>query len=297
MVGGVEVWALLDMIPPAYTPDDFFPSIPLDWWEPYRKEVFDQDGNLQLYYGCFAVRSQGKLILVDTGMGPGPHPERGNRRGELTQRMNEEGLAPEDVDYVVHTHLHGDHVGWNLDAQGRPTFPSARYLAPKADWEYFRQADVAPTAPFVAECVAPLEPLGVMDLVEGEHAITDEVGHAADTRAYAGASDRGDCVAGAAGRGCGGPDSERGAGDEAGVGFEGRRGLGAGAGDAAGDDGTDSAGRHAGCGGALSDGRPLWTDYDVGGAALLADREARRVGMVRESPPCHSEYNDPIMSF
>ena len=174
-VGGVEVWALLDMIPPAYTPDDFFPSIPLDWWEPYRKEVFDQDGNLQLYYGCFAIRSQGKLILVDTGMGPGPHPERGNRRGELTQRMREVGLSPGDVDYVVHTHLHGDHVGWNLDAQGRPTFPSARYLAPKADWEYFRQAEVAPTAPFVAECVAPLEPLGVMDLVEGEHAITDEV--------------------------------------------------------------------------------------------------------------------------
>ena len=97
-VGGVEVWALLDMIPPAYTPDDFFPSIPLDWWEPYRKEVFGhRTGNLQLYYGCFAVRSQGKLILVDTGMGPGPHPERGNRRGELTQRMKEEGLAPEDV--------------------------------------------------------------------------------------------------------------------------------------------------------------------------------------------------------
>ena len=267
-VGGVEVWALLDMIPPAYTPDDFFPSIPLDWWDPYRKEVFDQDGNLQLYYGCFAIRSQGKLILVDTGMGPGPHPERGNRRGELTQRMKEEGLSPGDVDYVVHTHLHGDHVGWNLDANGRPTFPSARYLAPKADWEYFRQAEVAPTAPFVAECVAPLEPLGVMDLVEGEHGDNGRGRHAADAGAYAGTSDGGDCVAGTAGRRCGGPDSERGTGDEAGVGFEGRRGLGAGAGDAAGDDGTDSAGRHAGCGGALSDGRPLWADYDVwrGGA-------------------------------
>ena len=174
-VGGVEVWALLDMIPPPYTPDDFFPSIPLDWWEPYRKEVFDQDGNLQLYYGCFAIRSQGKLILVDTGMGPGPHPERGNRRGELTDRMREEGLPPEEVDYVVHTHLHGDHVGWNLDTHGKPTFPSARYLAPRADWEYFRQPEIAPTAPFVAESVVPLEPLGVMDLVEGENSVTDEV--------------------------------------------------------------------------------------------------------------------------
>ena len=174
-IGGVEVWALLDMIPPAYPLDDFFPSIPLDWWEPYREEVLDQDGNLQLYYGCFAIRSQGKLILVDTGMGPGPHPERGNRRGELTTRMREEGLPPEDVDVVVHTHLHGDHVGWNLDAAGKPTFPSARYLAPKADWEYFRQPDVAPEAPFVAESVVPLEPLGVMDLVEGKHSITDEV--------------------------------------------------------------------------------------------------------------------------
>ena len=60
-IGGVEVWALLDMIPPAYPPDDFFPSIALwTWWEPYRNNVLDQDGNLQLYYGCFAIRSQGQ---------------------------------------------------------------------------------------------------------------------------------------------------------------------------------------------------------------------------------------------
>ena len=66
------------------------------------------------------------------------------------------------------------------------------------------------------------------------------------------------------------------------MGIEGGRGLRAGEGDAVGDDGTDSAGTYAGRGWALSDGGPLWEDYDVGGAALLADREACRVGMVRE---------------
>ncbi len=174
-VGAVDVWALLDMIPPPYTTGDFFPSVPPDAWRPYRREVLDQDGKLQLYYGCFAIRSQGKLILVDTGMGPGPHPDRGNVCGHLTGRMKREGLAPEDVDFVVHTHLHPDHVGWNVTAQGEPTFPKARYLAPREDWEHFNRPEIRGEAPQVDRCVRPLEGLGVLDLVDGESAITGEV--------------------------------------------------------------------------------------------------------------------------
>ena len=177
-IGNVEVLAFLDMIPPPRDPQDFFPDIPRDAWEPYESEHLT-DGEIQLYYVCFALRSQGRLVMVDTGMGPGPHPTRGNRRGDLLNQLKLQGIHPEDVTTVVHTHLHHDHVGWNLSGDGgrgvRPTFPRARYLVPKADWEHFTTTSVLETAPYVRDSVVPLDGLGVMELIEGEHTITPEI--------------------------------------------------------------------------------------------------------------------------
>ena len=69
-VGNVEVLVFIDMVPPPYDPGEFFPQVPLDAWEPYRSDTLE-NGRLQLYYGCFALRSRGQVVLVDTGMGPG----------------------------------------------------------------------------------------------------------------------------------------------------------------------------------------------------------------------------------
>ena len=76
----------------------------------------------------------GKTVMVDTGMGPGPHADRGNVRGDLLNAIRAQGASPEDIDIVAHTHLHGDHVGWNIDHSGdspKPYFPNARYLVPR----------------------------------------------------------------------------------------------------------------------------------------------------------------------
>ena len=176
-VGNVEVLAFIDMVPPPYDPAEFFPQVPLDAWEPYKAGYLEND-QLQLYYGCFALRSQGQVVLVDTGIGPGPHPTRGNRRGDLLNQLMLQGVNPEDVSIVVHTHLHFDHIGWNVTQEGgqpRATFPRARYLVPKADWEHFTVPSVLETAPYVRDCVVPLEGLGVMELIEGEHAVTPEI--------------------------------------------------------------------------------------------------------------------------
>ena len=175
-IGNVEVLAFIDLIPPARDVVDFFPDVPRKSWDPYGSDHL-VDGQIQLYYGCFALRSQGQVVMVDTGMGPGPHRERGNRRGDLLHQMKLQGVEPEDVNVVVHTHLHHDHVGWNLSGDGgagvRPTFPNARYLVPRADWEYFKQ----PSMDYHAfdESVFPLEELGVMELIEGEHTINQEL--------------------------------------------------------------------------------------------------------------------------
>ena len=87
-------------------------------------------------------------------------------------------MLPGDVSAVVHTHLHADHVGWNVDLSGDtpiPNFPNARYYAPSLDWHHFTHPDVLETAPQVKENVIPLHEMGLLELIEGEHAVTEEI--------------------------------------------------------------------------------------------------------------------------
>ena len=89
------------------------------------------------------------------------------------------GVRPEEIDMVVMTHLHRDHVGWNLSAQGTkfvPTFPNARYWMSETDWKACHDADVQPARfPNAPSCVWPLEQLGLIEFMRGEHAITREL--------------------------------------------------------------------------------------------------------------------------
>jgi glyoxylase-like metal-dependent hydrolase (beta-lactamase superfamily II) len=186
-VGNVEITSVLDMVPPSREPSMMFPTTNAGDWSSHQDCL--EDGQLQLYYGVFVVKSQGQLILVDTGMGPGPHPDRGNITGNLYENLRpvlaspdntqNTNISPSDeIDIVVHTHLHMDHVGWNLRYQGgmpAPTFRRARYLVPKLDWDHFTAADVIDSAPSVKLQVMPLRRLRKMDLIEGEYQITDEV--------------------------------------------------------------------------------------------------------------------------
>lgn len=181
-VGNVEITAVIDMVPPPRDPAAFFAGVKLEGvsledWAPYAADYL-VNGQIQLYYGHFFLRSQGKVIMVDTGMGPGPHPNHGNVSGDLLNQLKRQGVSPEDVDVVAHTHLHGDHVGWNVKVSGgkpAPYFPRARYLVPRLDWEHFTKPEILESAPQVKRSVMPLQKLGLMDLVDGDYHITDEV--------------------------------------------------------------------------------------------------------------------------
>ena len=176
-IGNLEVISLMDMVPPPRSPGDFFPDVDIDLWDPYKDEVLDK-GLVQLYYGSFIVRSNGKIVLVDTGIGPGPHPTRGNQKGDLLNDLIRTGIMPGDIDIVVHSHLHIDHVGWNLDLSSDPPipyFPNARYLVPSLDWDYFTRPENLINAPWVSENVIPLESLSLMDLFGDGFNVTDEI--------------------------------------------------------------------------------------------------------------------------
>lgn len=68
-VGDAEIIAVIDMVPPPREPSAMFPDVPTDAWDPYLEEVLT-DGQLQLYYGCFVIRSQGQVLLPLSGTQP-----------------------------------------------------------------------------------------------------------------------------------------------------------------------------------------------------------------------------------
>ncbi|MEU6541592.1 MBL fold metallo-hydrolase [Streptomyces sp. NPDC047000] len=92
----------------------------------------------------WVLRSEGRTVLVDTGVGNDRDrpqvPQFAGLRTDYLARLREAGVTPEDVDVVVNTHIHYDHVGWNTelrDGAWVPTFPNATYLIPRADHLYF----------------------------------------------------------------------------------------------------------------------------------------------------------------
>lgn len=189
-VGNVEIVGITDIEVDFPIPlSDLFPDVPSQAWEPHQErypEVFPRPDTWHPHFGGFLLRSQGRTILVDTGLGsratnPGAvEMFAGGADGHLIEDLQAAGVSPDDVDTVFFTHLHPDHVGWNLGrANGGPqaTFPEARYVTHQADWNAFKTPEVQEAFPFPfwEETLEPLETLGVLDLLSGEKALTSEI--------------------------------------------------------------------------------------------------------------------------
>ena len=104
----------------------------------------------------------------------------GGAEGRLLHEMETAGVGPEDVNTVFFSHLHFDHVGWNLThepgAPVRATFPNARYVAHRADWDVFQRPEVRELfPPHWDQTLGPLSDLGVLDLLDGERPLTGEI--------------------------------------------------------------------------------------------------------------------------
>ena len=182
-VGSVQVTALCDVTGDFPAPlEQAFPQVEEAAWGPWRRRhpgAFGGPGRWRLRDWCFVVRARDRVVLVDTGVGgPGtPGATWIGIPGRLPEELAAAGVEPDEVDLVVLTHLHLDHIGWNLAWDGdqpRPRFPRASYLVQRADWELFAsRGDEAREA--FDRCVAPLQALGVAELVEGDRTLDAEL--------------------------------------------------------------------------------------------------------------------------
>ena len=164
-----------------------FGVVPRPMWEPVVDDL-DDAHRTSLGLNCLLLRSEGKTMLIETGVG-----DKGREswlaspleRGNLLSDLAAHGFRPEDVDIVINTHLHADHCGWNTrylpvdqpagDGKLAPTFPRARYFIQRGEWESARHPNERTRATYLAQNLTPLEENGQLELVEGETPVTSEV--------------------------------------------------------------------------------------------------------------------------
>ena len=186
-IGDVRITRVVEMITPV-PPEGLIPTLTPEevernaaWLKPH---FMDDDGNFVLSIHAFCVESQGRKIVVDTCIG--------NNRvipafGDLTldtpflDDLAAAGFAREDVDTVICTHLHFDHVGWNtrlVDGKWVPTFPNARYLFGRREYEHWKM--LKDTHGYhdlnhMYDAVQPVVDAGLVDLIEPSHSICPEI--------------------------------------------------------------------------------------------------------------------------
>ncbi|MGW2378287.1 MBL fold metallo-hydrolase [Kitasatospora sp. NPDC001683] len=124
------------------------PGLAESAWHRAGADHYDPvDGSYLGALQTWVVRTGGRTVVVDTGVGDDRErpatPMFHHRKGRFLDLLAEAGIRPEDVDTVVNTHLHADHVGWNTrrhDGRWVPTFPNAVYHLPAADLAFFDPA-------------------------------------------------------------------------------------------------------------------------------------------------------------
>ena len=142
-------------------------------------EFCSDEATARLSIHGLVVDTGDRRILVDTCMGDGREnlTELPDTEGSFIENLGAAGYAVDDIDTVVCTHLHFDHVGWNtrLDESGNwvPTFPHARYLFGRVEWDHWQTA----TSDYLnlVDTVQPVVDAGLADLVETDHRVCDEV--------------------------------------------------------------------------------------------------------------------------
>ncbi len=206
-IGKVRITKVVESGPVVTSARFFFSDPPPDlvtrhgWLKPH---FANEQGKLLMSIHSFVIESSGRRMVVDTCVGNDKirnNPGWNQLSLPYLERMVEAGFPPDSIDTVLCTHLHVDHVGWNtrwVDGRWQPTFPNARYLFARKEWEHWSQQALAVAASgatygagdsnsngavagavkpddILGDSVKPILDAGLAELIETDHRITDEV--------------------------------------------------------------------------------------------------------------------------
>ncbi len=164
-----------------------FGVVPKPLWE--RRIAADARNRIALGMRCLLIEHPAGLVLIDTGAGNKEtdkfHDIYGiENRGAGGRTALEDGLAavgarPADVAMVINTHLHFDHAGGNTyrDDAGaiRPSFPNARYVVQRGEYEYATHTNERTAASYFPANFVPVRDAGMLELIDGDHEIASGI--------------------------------------------------------------------------------------------------------------------------
>jgi len=186
-IGKINVQQVVEMQAPIFSIAEFLPTSDGNkvralkpQFEPWA--LCPETGKLVLAVQTYVVRTSRHTILIDTCVGcdkfsgiPDWHMRSDN---SWLSRMASVGVAPESVDYVFCTHMHGDHVGWNTllrDGRYVPTFPNAKYIFAKQEIDFQSSCTEENRKRCYQQSIVPVLEAGQAQLVDSDFALDDEV--------------------------------------------------------------------------------------------------------------------------
>jgi glyoxylase-like metal-dependent hydrolase (beta-lactamase superfamily II) len=171
----------------------FFGVVPKTMWS--KKVTPDEQNRLDAGLNSLLVRTGKKNILIETGIG-NKLPERMvqiyKQPAKLLDNLHAAGVAPEDIDIVINTHLHFDHCGWNTVRRGDrvvATFPNAKYYVQEKEWEHGCLQLERDAISYISPNYDPLLETGQMVLLNGDQELSPGIsvkvfpGHTANMQA------------------------------------------------------------------------------------------------------------------
>ena len=142
------------------------------------------DGRMIISFQCFVLRSKGRTAMIDTCIGNDRKREFDvfcNLQSTFLEDLRSAGFPAEQVTDVLCTHLHFDHVGWNtrlVDGKWVPTFPQARYLFGRREWQHWthlRDTGGYHHMDHLQDSIAPILAAGLEEFIDADFRLTDEV--------------------------------------------------------------------------------------------------------------------------
>ncbi len=145
----------------------------------------DEVGRLRGMVQAFLIMIGGQAIIVDPGVGNGKRriavPGWNNLHTAFLDRLRSTTVEPDEIDLVVNTHLHFDHVGWHtrlVNGDWRPTFSAARYVMSAEEFRYWQSTpenEIVDQHAGFSDSVLPVYEAGLVDLVADDHVVSDGV--------------------------------------------------------------------------------------------------------------------------